>query len=61
VGGKTIRSIDGHGVRGFTSLLLLNELMRVVGMLEREADPNAVSSAYSPWMDSKPDDEKLLG
>ncbi len=59
--GKTILSIDGGGVRGFTSLLLLNELMRVVGMLEREADPNAVSSAYSPWMDSKPNDEKQLG
>lgn len=58
---KTILSIDGGGVRGFTSLLLLEELMKVVGMLERAADANAVSSAYSPCLDAKADDGKQLG
>lgn len=59
--GQTILSIDGGGVRGFTSLLLLQELMKKVGILERAVDPNALSSAYSPWLDSTPSDEKQLG
>lgn len=58
---KTILSFDGGGVRGLTSILLLQELMKEVGMMELAADPKAVSSSYSPWVDSRVDDEKQLG
>ena len=58
---KMILSLDGGGIRGYTSLLLLEELMKKVGMLERAADANAVSSAYSPCVDSRVDDEKQQG
>lgn len=34
--------------------------MKEVGTWERAADPAAVSSAYSPWLDSSPDDRKRL-
>lgn len=60
-GAQTVLSIDGGGVRGFASLLLLQELMNEIGILERAADPNAVSSAYSPGLDFRTDDEKQLG
>ena len=58
---KVILSLDGGGVRGLTSLLLLQELMSQVAILEQEADRNALSSAYSPWVDSGTGDEKQQG
>ena len=48
---KTILSLDGGGVRGLSSLLILQELMENIAKLERAADPKATSSAYSPLID----------
>lgn len=48
---KTILSLDGGGVRGLSSLLILRELMEAIGEIERRASPNANSSAYSPLVD----------
>ena len=45
---ETILSLDGGGVRGYSSLLILQELMGIVADLERSTDPKATSSAYSP-------------
>ena len=44
---ETILSLDGGGVRGYSSLLILQELMGIVADLERSTDPKATSSAYS--------------
>jgi hypothetical protein len=38
--------IDGGGVRGYSSLLILKELMNIVGELERAADPTVTSSHH---------------
>lgn len=48
---KTILCLDGGGVRGYSSLLILKRLMKEIEALERSADPNATSSAYSPLVD----------
>ncbi len=53
---KSILSLDGGGVRNFSSLLILRELMRAVGDLERRINPDAISSAYSPLVDCLPDE-----
>lgn len=45
---KTILSLDGGGTRGYSSLLILQSLMKEIGTLERETDSEAISSAYSP-------------
>ena len=52
---KSILSLDGGGVRNFSSLLILQELMRAVGEHERQTDPSAKSSAYSPLVNCVPD------
>lgn len=48
---KTILSLDGGGVRGYSSLLILQQLMETITNLERSTNPKATSSAYSPLMD----------
>ncbi len=48
---KTILTLDGGGVRGYSSLLILRQLMEIVAKLEQSADPKATSSAYSPLVD----------
>ncbi|MCJ1450761.1 hypothetical protein MMC28_001095 [Mycoblastus sanguinarius] len=55
---KTILSLDGGGVRGYSSLLILRELMRMIGDIERLADGDATSSAYSPLIDCLPDEAR---
>ena len=52
---KTILSLDGGGVRGLSSLLILRELMEKIGEVEIRASPDAKSSAYSPLVDCLPD------
>jgi hypothetical protein len=39
---------DGGGIRGFSSLLILEALMDEIARYEREKDPQAISSADSP-------------
>ena len=56
-GKKSILSLDGGGVRTFSSLLILRELMRVVGEHERRENSEAKSSAYSPLVNCLPDEE----
>ena len=53
---KSILSLDGGGVRSFSSLLILQELMRAVGEQERLLNPDAKSSADSPLVKHLPDD-----
>ncbi|KAL8838745.1 MAG: hypothetical protein Q9170_001994 [Blastenia crenularia] len=48
---KHILSLDGGGVRGYSSLLLLERLMDEIGSLEKEMNPQADSSAFSPLID----------
>lgn len=52
---KTILSLDGGGTRGYSSLLILQRLMKEIGKTERESDSGAISSAYSPLVDCLPD------
>lgn len=53
---KSILSLDGGGVRGFSTLLILRELMRAVGEHERRMNPEATSSAYSPLVNCLPNE-----
>ena len=53
---KSILSLDGGGVRNFSSLLILQELMREVGEIERRMNPDAKSSAYSQLVNCVPDE-----
>ena len=53
---KSILSLDGGGVRNFSSLLILRTLMRAVEEYERRINPGAKSSAYSPLVNCLPDD-----
>lgn len=48
---KYILSLDGGGVRGYSSLLLLKRLMDKITVFEKEMDPRADSSAFSPLID----------
>ena len=52
---KTILSLDGGGVRGYSSLLNLEQLMETIANLERSTDPEATSSAYSRLVDCLPE------
>ena len=51
---KNILSLDGGGVRGYSSLLILKRVMEEVGKIERELNADATSSAYSPMIDFMP-------
>ncbi|KAL8933439.1 MAG: hypothetical protein Q9211_005783 [Gyalolechia sp. 1 TL-2023] len=48
---KYILSLDGGGVRGYSSLLLLKRLMEQITKVEKETNPQADSSAFSPLID----------
>ena len=48
---KTILTVDGGGIRGYSSLLILQQLMENIAHFERSADPKATSSAYSPLIE----------
>ncbi|KAI4146905.1 MAG: hypothetical protein L6R39_003298 [Caloplaca ligustica] len=48
---KYILSLDGGGVRGYSSLLLLKRLMDEIASMEKEIDPEAGTSAFSPLID----------
>ena len=45
---KAILSLDGGGVRGYSSLLIIKELMGIIAEVERTANPEATSSLYCP-------------
>ncbi|KAI4251291.1 MAG: hypothetical protein LQ352_004938 [Teloschistes flavicans] len=49
---KYILSLDGGGVRGYSSLLLLKRLMDEVADLEKQYNAQASTSAFSPLIDS---------
>ncbi|KAI4143922.1 MAG: hypothetical protein LQ340_006839 [Diploschistes diacapsis] len=46
---KMLLSLDGGGIRGYSSLLILKRLMDEVSLLERSKEPSALSSAHSIW------------
>ncbi|MCJ1250856.1 hypothetical protein MMC30_008084 [Trapelia coarctata] len=56
---KMILSLDGGGVRGLSSLLVLQELMKKIQQYEEEEEPFVRSSASSPLIpaESTPQDE----
>lgn len=50
---KVVLCLDGGGVRGISSLMILEELMEVIAADEQGEDPPATSSADSPLLDSE--------
>ncbi|KAL8812011.1 MAG: hypothetical protein Q9223_001302 [Gallowayella weberi] len=48
---KYILSLDGGGVRGYSSLLILKSLMDEIASLEKQDNPSAGTSAFSPLID----------
>ena len=44
---KSVLSIDGGGIRGYSSLVILQALMETVGAIERARNPMATSSVHS--------------
>ena len=53
---KSILCLDGGGVRSFSSLLILQELMGAVEEHERQINPEARSSVDSPLVNHLPDE-----
>ena len=49
---KLVLSLDGGGIRGYASLLLLQELMGKVEKKETEQDAKTTSSSDSPYIES---------
>ena len=49
---RNILSLDGGGVRGYSSLLLLKRLMDEITQIEKKNDPKASTSAFSPLIDT---------
>ncbi|KAL8724639.1 MAG: hypothetical protein Q9181_006736 [Wetmoreana brouardii] len=57
---KYTLSLDGGGVRGYSSLLLLKRLMEEIAILEKE-DNKASTSAFSPFIDeTSPDSDPIM-
>ena len=54
---KSILSLDGGGVRSFSSLLILQELMGAVEEYERRINPETRSSVDSPLVNRLPDEQ----
>ena len=52
---KAILSLDGGGVRGYSSLSILQELMGTIAKFERLAEPKATFSLCSPFVPSLQD------
>lgn len=48
---KAILSLDGGGIRGYSALLIIRELMRVIKIREKNHELGAADSSYhpSPW------------
>ncbi|KAK3381359.1 patatin-like phospholipase-domain-containing protein [Podospora didyma] len=44
---KLILTLDGGGIKGYSSLIILRALMREVARVEKTIDPKATSSAYT--------------
>ncbi|MCJ1342317.1 hypothetical protein MMC31_000499, partial [Peltigera leucophlebia] len=45
---KLILSLDGGGIRGYSSLLILRELMKAIGEIEREWHASPAESSFHP-------------
>lgn len=45
---KSVLSIDGGGIKEYSSLVILQALMEEIGKIERAHNPKATSSIYSP-------------
>ncbi|KAH7394188.1 acyl transferase/acyl hydrolase/lysophospholipase [Phaeosphaeria sp. MPI-PUGE-AT-0046c] len=56
--GKTLLSLDGGGVRGLSSLVILSALMKVIQREEVKFNEHIKSSADSPLLESVPDSVK---
>ena len=54
---KTILCLDGGGVRGYSSLLILQALLESIKKEEQVLDSHIKSSAYSPLVDGSPDED----
>ena len=48
---KLVLSLDGGGVRGYCSLLILSELMQQIELREKALDARTTSSSESPYVD----------
>ncbi len=58
---KALLSLDGGGVRGLSSLIILDRIMTYVSQYEEKKDRNARGSAYSPLFDSSVGDSATPG
>src|SRR5947199_7725882 len=56
---KTVLSLDGGGVRSYSSLLILERLMHQIAKIERTENPAASSSASSALIDSPEQSAKV--
>ena len=54
---KNILTLDGGGIRGYSTLLLLRALMDEIGKVERAENSKARSSAYSPFVDCSTEED----
>lgn len=61
---KSILSLDGGGIRGYSSLLILRALMKAIGEIERNWPSDPAESSYHPLeppnLDSDKDTERNI-
>lgn len=61
---KTLLTLDGGGVRGYSSLLILQEIMKEIMFIESISEPSALSSShpleFKPRKGHAPSDERYL-
>ena len=54
---KNLLTLDGGGIRGISTLLVLRALMDEIGKVERAENLEARSSAYSPFVDCSTEED----
>jgi len=61
---KILLTLDGGGVRGYSSLLILQEIMKEIVFIESMSEPSAMSSShpleFKPRKGHAPSDERYL-
>lgn len=57
---KSILSLDGGGIRGYSSLLILRELMKAIGEIERTWHSDPAESSFHPLKPPSVDSDAAL-
>ncbi len=58
---KSILSLDGGGIRGYSSLLILRALMKAIGEIERKWPSDPAESSFHPLKPPSVDSDALHG